>query len=533
MPMEHNFSLKDAALMSVPRKKQKSRDRAYYFWLILCCFFVIAALMQSSIFCNTDARWLLHTTAKFINGGKYYHDFFETNPPMILYLNIPPVLLVKFLHLPLGFIFRAYVFLLAVFSLAICSVLLKKIYHDRPKWMLRIFICALAYVFVIVPAHTFGEREHLALLLTAPYFFLAVLRGGNYKVSIKLAVLIGILAGCGFAIKPYFVIPFGLVELYLMFSDKKLLAWLRLETLIIIGILVLYLAAIFIFTPEYITQVIPLAWQFYFSSVGKPYIYIFSSIWMIFFLLSSGCFVLFYELVEQQKFIIIMFLASVGFICAYVLQHTMWFYHTLPSYAFSLLLLVQLLQEIIFKPRGIIIRYKRIKIFFLVLVLVVFGVFVPITVFCTIFFSDTSPKVEQVIGFIKHNTPNHKVYFFTTGLDLTHRIIDKAGAQSVSRFPSQLLLPGLFKQLNSAKTAEQKIKINHYKQQIIDAVIEDLSLYKPDLIIITDAKYDSSLASYNFAYIKFFSQDPRFRKIFKLYSKVYKMGSLTFYHRRK
>ncbi|MGD9152379.1 MAG: hypothetical protein PVG30_01805 [Gammaproteobacteria bacterium] len=514
--------------------KVAGSDRAaYYFWLILCCFFVIAVLMQSSIFCNTDARWLLHATAKFINGGKYYHDFFETNPPMILYLNIPPVLLVKFLHLPLGFIFRAYVFLLAVFSLAICSVLLKKIYHDRPKWMLRIFICALAYVFVIVPAHTFGEREHLALLLTAPYFFLAVLRGGNYKVSIKLAVLVGILAGCGFAIKPYFVIPFGLIELYLIFSNKKLFAWLRLETLIIIGILILYLAVIFIFTPEYITQVVPLAWQFYFSSVGKPYIYVFGSIWMMFFLLSSGCFVLFYELVEQRKFVIILFLASAGFIGAYVLQHTMWFYHALPSYAFSLLLLVQLLQEIIFKPAAVIISYKRIKIFFLVLMMVIFGLFVPFEVFYTIFSSNTSPKVERVIGFIQHNTPNHKVYFFTTSLDLTYRIIDKAGLQSVSRFPSQLLLPGMLKRLSLAKTTEQKNTINRYKQQIIDAVIEDLSLSKPDLIIIADAKYNSLLSPYNFSYIKFFSQDPRFRKIFKLYSKVYKMGSLTFYRRRK
>ncbi|MGD9108842.1 MAG: hypothetical protein PVI75_06740 [Gammaproteobacteria bacterium] len=514
--------------------KVDGRDRAaYYFWLVICCFFVIAILMQSSIFCNTDARWLLHATAKFISGGKYYHDFFETNPPMILYLNIPLVLLEKFLRLPFGFIFRAYVFLLAVFSLAICSVLLKKIYHDRPKWMLRIFICALTYVFVILPAHTFGEREHLALLLTVPYFFLVVLRGSNYKISIKLAVLIGVLAGCGFAIKPYFVIPFGLVELYLMFGNKKLFSWLRLETLIIIGILILYLAAIFIFTPEYITQVVPLAWQFYFSAVGKPYIYVFSSIWMIFFLLSSGCFVLFYELVEQQKFVVIMFLASAGFICAYVLQHTMWFYHALPSYAFSLLLLVQLLQEIIFKPIGTIIRYKRIKIFILVLMIVIFGLFVPFEVFYTIFSSNTSPKVERVIGFIQHNTPNHKVYFFTTSLDLTHRIIDKAGAQSVSRFPSQLLLPGMLKQLDLAKTTEQKNTINRYKQQIINAVVEDLSLYKPDLIIITDAKHDSSLSSYNFTYIKFFSQDLRFRKIFTSYSKVYKMGSLTFYRRGK
>lgn len=512
----------------------KTADRAaYYFWLVMCCFFIVAILMQSSIFCNTDARWLLHAAVKFINGGKYYHDFFETNPPMILYLNIPPVLLGKFLHLPIGFIFRVYVFLLAILSLIVCSVLLKKIYYDRPKWMRRIFICALAYVFVILPAHAFGEREHLALLLTAPYFFLAALRSDNYKALIKLAVLVGILAGLGFAIKPYFVIPFALIELYLMFSNKKLFAWLRLETLIIIGIFIVYLVTIFIFTPEYIFQVVPLAWQFYFSSVGKPYMYIFSSIWMLFFLLSTGFFVLFYELVEQKNLVIIIFLVSVGFICAYILQRTMWFYHTLPSYAFSLLLLVQLLQEIIFKPLKTKIKFKRIKIFFLVLILVTFGLIIPFEAFYTIFFSDTLRKVDQLIKFVKHNTPNHKVYFFTTSLDLTYRIFDKAGVQSASRFPSQLLLPGILKRLNSAKTAEQKNKINRYKQQIIDAVVEDMSLYKPDLIIITDAKHDVLLSSYNFAYIKFFSQSPGFRKIFKSYSKVYKMGSLTFYRRRK
>jgi len=111
----------------------KNISRAtYYFWLIGCGFFIVGLLLQSNIFCNTDANWLLHVTSRFLRGGKYYYNFFETNPPMILYINVLPVLLAKGLHLSMSFVFRGYVFLIAIFSAFLCTALIKKIYQQSP-----------------------------------------------------------------------------------------------------------------------------------------------------------------------------------------------------------------------------------------------------------------------------------------------------------------------------------------------------------------------------------------------------------------
>lgn len=156
----------------------------YNFWLIASSIFILSILLQSNIFCNTDANWLLHATAKLLHGEKYYYNFFETNPPMILYINIIPVLLAKLLHLPMSLVFRIYVFFIAFFSTIFCAILLRQIYKFYPAWVRCTFVLAIIFVFVLLPTHAFGEREHLALMLVAPYVFLIILRVRNLHVSL-------------------------------------------------------------------------------------------------------------------------------------------------------------------------------------------------------------------------------------------------------------------------------------------------------------------------------------------------------------
>ncbi len=506
----------------------KRIDRAtYYYGLIICCVFVCGILVQSNILCNTDANWLLHATARLLDGGKYYYTFFEPNPPMILYINITPVIIAKFLHLTYSFVFRIYVFLIAIFSMVICSVLLKKIYQDRPTWTRRMFVVAIVFIFVILPIHAFGEREHIALILTMPYFFLAVLRGRNVDTSIIFAILIGILAGIGFAIKPYFVIPFVLIELYLMFKRKNMFAWFRTESMIIGSILVLYLISIYIFTPEYIYKVLPLVEQFYYAGFSYPWGIVINSAWIILFSVSIGYFVLFYDLVAQKELIKILFFASIGFVIVYFLQRTAWFYHALPSYAFLILMIVLILQEIIAKPADFSVKQKCIKsmhISFLTAVLFIFAVVVPGSIFYRILKRDASPGLTRTIAFIKNNTPNRKICFFSPTVDFPYRYIDMINVKSISRFPSQFLLPGLIDRLASARTTKEKNKILKYKQEIINMVVEDFQLYKPDLIIIFKCRLD---------YIDFFSQNKKFEKLINSYRYVNQIDNLVFYRRRK
>lgn len=504
----------------------------YYFWLIGCSFFVVSILLQSNIFCNTDANWLLHVTARFLHGGKYYYNFFETNPPMILFINIPPVLLAKILHLSMASVFRGYILLIAFFSLCLCAILIKKIYQGCPAWMWSTFILALIFVFVVFPGHAFGEREHLALMLVAPYVFSAVLRVRNLRLSVAFALLIGVLGGIGFSIKPYFVIPFSLVELYLIIKQRRLFSWVRPESLMIGAILIAYLISIFVFFPEYITKILPLTWQFYTVTMRFSWALVMSSGWVIFFLISTGCYFALYELKLRGDFRLVLLLTSVGFICAYFLQHTAWFYHALPSYAFSILLLVQLFQEILAKPRKKTFVEKTQMVFLFIMVLL-YGVIVPGGIFRLVLKRDRSIVITKAINFIRHNTPNNKIFSFATTIDVPYKFIDQTHAQSVSRFPSQLLLPGLVQQLATARTTQQKNLFNRYKHEIIGMITNDLRQYQPDLIIVDTFGEKNVFPYCGFNYFEFFSQNKEFNRIISSYHYVGRIGNLLFYKWRK
>jgi hypothetical protein len=62
---------------------------------------------------------------------------------------------------------------------------------------------------------------------------------------------IGLLAGVGLALKPYFLlIPLG-IELYLAYTRRDLRVWLRPETLVIGAVLALYGLSVVVLTPDY------------------------------------------------------------------------------------------------------------------------------------------------------------------------------------------------------------------------------------------------------------------------------------------
>ena len=73
----------------------------------------------------------------------------------------------------------------------------------------------LAFVLLVLVGGMFGQREHLMLMLILPYAFAAAIISEGEQVPRALALLTGIMAGVGFALKPYFVPAFLGLEIYL------------------------------------------------------------------------------------------------------------------------------------------------------------------------------------------------------------------------------------------------------------------------------------------------------------------------------
>jgi hypothetical protein len=72
----------------------------------------------------------------------------------------------------------------------------------------RLLLASLAFVLIatLSPGFSFGQREHACVLFAMPYLAAAVMRlQGGQSLPKPLAIAVGLLAGIGFAIKPYFL----------------------------------------------------------------------------------------------------------------------------------------------------------------------------------------------------------------------------------------------------------------------------------------------------------------------------------------
>jgi hypothetical protein len=196
---------------------------------------------------NHDVAWLLHVAGRWLEGVRLYVDVVEVNPPLIIMLLTPIAGAADLLG-----VWDASVFYFAVLCLAAASlwltarILLRGMAPGTASFVLTV----LAALHLFLPRAEFGQREHLMLLLTMPYYFSVVARGTEQPLSRNEGLLTGTLAGLGFAIKPHFLLVLAACELYLGFSRK---AWpfRRPEMLAIVAVGITYAIALLVITPSY------------------------------------------------------------------------------------------------------------------------------------------------------------------------------------------------------------------------------------------------------------------------------------------
>ena len=188
---------------------------------------------------NPDVAFLAWTARLVLGPAVYGIDVYEVNPPLAFMLYTPAAVMSAFISFDVAI--KLWVTALSCLSVAVfwqcCDPRLR-----MPLTVALAGCCALLF-----PGQ-FGQREAIAFLLTAPY---AAGRGRSRSVSI----VSGVMAGIGFAIKPYFLIPLALV-----FATRRRLG---LEELAIAAVGLLYAISLFLFFQPYLFTFLPQAWKTY------------------------------------------------------------------------------------------------------------------------------------------------------------------------------------------------------------------------------------------------------------------------------
>ena len=486
---------------------------------------------QFSVIFNPDNFWLLFITNKLLHGGKYYKDFFEVNPPLILYLYTLPVIIANFFHVSVYALFRFYVAAIVVTSIITCSWLFRLSDGTDHKIIRYSLIASLIYIFFFFFPVISGEREYLALAFILPYLLLVNLRVQGRRFGVVSAILIGLFAGIGYAIKPYFLIPLCFVEIYLIVRKKSFFALFRPEAFTIVIVLILYLVSIFIVTPEYINKIIPLAASWYYMGYHFSWKFLYGNLPYLFMIIVPVCFLLLRKRFHYKTFADIVFLSMVGFSVAYYVARQAWIYHFFPAYALLVILMVVCIAELFYETlhtQKISSKQLYINVGFIIFMLAVL-LLSPVANSQKTTLSDY--RSTQYSNFIKihsqfdRNIQDRSMAVFSTTL-IDMMILTKYGRlYSTIRYPNPLYLLMNYYKSHKLLSKVNRTKYNEGQKPMINLFVEDLEKHPPTFIFF-EVAFGKKKLSYPIraliypGIVKTLSINKKFKKLWQNYQFV-------------
>lgn len=296
-------------------------------WALAIFAFGAVAAFQYPL--NHDVAWILAIGDRVLSGQRLYVDVIELNPPLIVWLNLPVVAAAHVLHIDPGTLFRLVVLALAAAALVASAVIARGL--DVAGAPLA---AVASYAVVAGVGYDFGQREHLALLLSLPYLACAVRRvQGDGDPRRWIVAGAAAAAGLGFALKPFFLPVPLLVELVVAHRRRSCAS---ISAAVIGAELAVYAAAVLVFAPAYVPLGRLLAPAYgvgYFNTVPLAFAL------MPNFLIGAIGLGFGWRVLRRHAALHVLFAAALGFGGGALAQWKGWGYHWLPFAALGMLLL--------------------------------------------------------------------------------------------------------------------------------------------------------------------------------------------------
>lgn len=205
----------------------------------LAIFVCIAhAMWTTPLDINHDVALNLSLAQKLLDGQTPYVDFVEINPPLMIYMNVPPVLL--------GGVFGvAPIIVFNILALGLCiwstlSIRKTMLALELPGRGIVLATWA-GLAWLIHASGDFAQREHQFVLAYVPFLFVRVASWSDRPMPRGRAGAIGAVAGLMMALKPQFVLCAIVLELVWLARQRRALPLKAPEWLAVVGVGAAYL----------------------------------------------------------------------------------------------------------------------------------------------------------------------------------------------------------------------------------------------------------------------------------------------------
>lgn len=498
-------------------------------WIAAWCSVVVLGLAPRLLLpAPTDVAWPLYLADLVLGGARHGVDFLEVNPPLFIWLAIPPVAIHHLTGITPWQANVAWVGVLAAGSLMLSATLLRTTDGGRESG--RWFLLGAGFCFFILPRWEFGQREHLALLGVVPYYVLAAARLGAAVVDRRNAIAAGIAAGLGFSLKPFFLVPWLVLE-WLIRRRVGNGSVRRVELLALVITGVGYTLAVLALAPDYLSMAMRLG-PFYAKLIGNP-------MWVTLGMAGPALlFVAAFIAAQRIERWPTDALSSVciagyfGFLACAVLQRKGFSYHYLPGWGFGFLLLLRSFQV---RPTGLRLRPSGLVVvggLALAFIVPAYSVLSAVTELRS---NPSRPEYNESYGLLlpevsKYSTGGPVLVLFSNpsaGWPLAAEL----GARWASRYMSLWPLPALYHTELQADTprivrSRSPAERAGFERSFNEEVLEDLQRFQPEILVIPipDSSIPASVLAQRFDYEAYFSADERFRSFFADYVEVGRSG---------
>jgi hypothetical protein len=283
---------------------------------------------------NTDIAWLLTVGEHVLDGARPYADIIETNPPGSVLLYMPAVLLARAFGLVPEVAVVLLTTLCAAASLGLSAALFRGLPDfDRSAPLLRVA----AVVLLLLPAGSFGQREHIILMTSLPLLCAIAARAASAApASLPLRLVAAVAAGVGFAVKPHYALGLvgPLAMLWRTRGWRGLVATPEAWTAAIVALLLV--AVQFAAFPDFTHTVLPLLMRIYLPA-RQTWSYLFTCPSAILEVAGLAAYAGLRRNRGAQPIGDTAVLAALGFFAAYLMQGKGWPYHAYPAIASTLI----------------------------------------------------------------------------------------------------------------------------------------------------------------------------------------------------
>lgn len=507
--------------------------------LLLLTLFVVPVLWMAGYFMppiNHDVASLLDVSGRWVAGERLYVDVIDENLPLTFVLHALPVLTAKVLPGDVPFWFTAWVALAIAVSFIACRRLVRLVPSADHALTEGLLPPVLLFLFTVLPNEQFGQREHIMFVIAAPYLIASMARAEGVSPARGSSIAIGLAAGLGFALKPYFLGIPAAVELYLLVRRHWHVTLRDPIPWAIGAVALIHLALMFTVFSTYGRFVMPLAVEAYAPVGDTTWRQMLTGQVMAPTLLALLIFGVFAVYLTKTLAARVLVAFGIGAAASAIAQAKGWPYHLLPALSVAILLASFTISQTVDRYLPISRRSHRQPVAVLSATLMALFYF-EAALYTTPFYNQRHYD-DSIGGILRHvveqNAPRRTMIALSPAIDPFWPMINYTHAHMTMRFLTMWVLQGIYADCeefpalyNAPDTMSDSEKF------VFDSVSDDFAKNRPELLIVDQVPGIPRCQGKVFDYLEYFQQNKVFADTFEQYEHLMDLDRYKIYRRKK